>query len=239
MHIRIPSHRLLYWCRKVYAFVAAPVKGPVVRCAGFTLVELLAVVALVAVLAALLLPAAGAAMEKGRRTECRGNLRQLAARAVLAAADMDGRLPAQFANPAGVQGVWGNEWNGSGSGSDWEPTSLFGSRAAPEDVRVLRCRSDDLFYPAGGLGAASYKHWFNRPQTAERRTTGDSPRSVIVSEHASNHGERHSFLDEDEVNYATLDGAVARILPSEIDYNDVHRWGTLANGIEDGSGPLP
>src|SRR6478672_4779737 len=43
---------------------------------GFTLVELLVVIAIIAVLIALLLPAVQAAREAARRTRCKNNLKQ-------------------------------------------------------------------------------------------------------------------------------------------------------------------
>ena len=44
---------------------------------GFTLVELLVVMAIIATLAGMLLPAVNSAREAGRRTVCTGNMRQI------------------------------------------------------------------------------------------------------------------------------------------------------------------
>jgi prepilin-type N-terminal cleavage/methylation domain-containing protein len=67
------------------------------RPGGFTLVELLVVIAIIGMLVALLLPAVQAAREAARRSQCGGNLRQLAV-AMHSYQDTNGILP-----PAGTQ----------------------------------------------------------------------------------------------------------------------------------------
>jgi|694.fasta_scaffold81989_3 prepilin-type N-terminal cleavage/methylation domain-containing protein/prepilin-type processing-associated H-X9-DG protein len=67
--------------------------GHLARARGFTLVELLTVVAIIAILAALLIPAVQAAREASRRTHCGNNLKQIAM-ATLGHASANGeRLP--------------------------------------------------------------------------------------------------------------------------------------------------
>ncbi len=61
--------------------------------AGFTLVELLVVVAIIAILAALLLPALASAKAQGRRVACISNLRQIGIAIESYASDASGNIP--------------------------------------------------------------------------------------------------------------------------------------------------
>ena len=69
---------------------------------GFTLVELLIVITIIAILVGLLLPAVNAARESGRSAQCKNNLMQLG-RAVLAHVEGQGIFPT---------GGWGWYWVG-------------------------------------------------------------------------------------------------------------------------------
>jgi prepilin-type N-terminal cleavage/methylation domain-containing protein len=62
---------------------------------GFTMVELLVVISIIAILAAILFPVFSRAREKTRQMSCRGNLHQIGLALQMYARDYDGRLPAQ------------------------------------------------------------------------------------------------------------------------------------------------
>jgi prepilin-type N-terminal cleavage/methylation domain-containing protein len=66
------------------------------RRAAFSLIEILVVIGIIAILAALLLPVVGLVRESARAVECSNKLRQLGQATYAYARDWDGRAPAQY-----------------------------------------------------------------------------------------------------------------------------------------------
>lgn len=121
---------------------------------GFTLIEVLVVIAIVGVLVALLLPAVQAAREAARRTACANNLKELGV-AVLQHEAAYRRLPT---------GGWGWAWMGDpdrGTGrhqpGGWlycilpqleqRPLSELGRRMPPADKRAALAKANETTLP--------------------------------------------------------------------------------------------
>ena len=103
---------------------------------AFTLLEILVVVSIIMILAALLLPALSSAKAKGKQVGCMNNLKQLALGSQMYAADNEGRLPEN--TPAG----WGN--------NPW----VLGNMKYPEDAtNQMLIKQSKLFPYANHIAA--------------------------------------------------------------------------------------
>ncbi|MBN2642080.1 MAG: type II secretion system protein [Victivallales bacterium] len=72
----------------------------------FTLVELLVVIAVIAILASMLLPALNKARNKGKQISCMNGIRQLGLAALNYTSDYEGYIPPLYPNPPGKPRSW-------------------------------------------------------------------------------------------------------------------------------------
>lgn len=72
------------------------------KCRAFTLIEILTVIAVIAILAAILLPAMGSIRERANETKSASNLRQIGVAMQLYAQNNNGLLPANLSDDDGV-----------------------------------------------------------------------------------------------------------------------------------------
>jgi len=139
---------------------------------GFTLIEMLIVITIMAILAALILPVVASAREGGRRATCLSNLRQLSAAFCMYTQDYDERLPGpgniRFVGPV----YWGQWVPGPPilcpRGARVEDGALF---PYVRHVQVYVCPSDPevsclrLSYGMNNLLQFASEAWLSHPST--------------------------------------------------------------------------
>jgi len=109
---------------------------------GFTLVELLVVIAVIAILAAMLLPALGQAKEKAKTVSCLNNLKQIMTGIIMYAHEHDDELPPAEIHP-GNGGPYQESWPAILANAGLTPAPVSGSYVTlAEGSSVFR-------YPSG------------------------------------------------------------------------------------------
>ncbi|MDR1279424.1 MAG: prepilin-type N-terminal cleavage/methylation domain-containing protein [Opitutaceae bacterium] len=102
----------------------APVMSPAVRIRrAFTLIELLTVIAIIGILAAIIIPTVGKVRESAKNARCVSNLRQCGSALMIFATENKNRIPVASAQNEGEAGMWTRIL------TDWKSATDAGTRS--------------------------------------------------------------------------------------------------------------
>ena len=119
--------------------------GPVVHSPAFTLIELLVVIGIIAILAAILLPAMAAAKNRAYRIQCASQMKQLGLGFNIFNSDHDDKFPpTAYSLNANAQLTWDDYLNQYIGSTDSDLDLLRGITAPDKVPPILRCPADRI-----------------------------------------------------------------------------------------------
>lgn len=149
---------------------------------GFTLVELLVVIGIIALLISILLPALNRAREEGKRVQCLSNMRQVGVAAIMYTNEAKGMLPTSGEGPPQKKFDW-VYWQPASSAAPYnDPTQCslarYLSATSPQAIaNIYTCPSDptDQHYSNyGGRPPYPYSYTINAWISGDNSRVGNS-----------------------------------------------------------------
>ena len=168
------------------------------RVAGFTLVELLVVIGIIAVLISILLPSLGRAREAAKQSACLSNLRQLGMAFFNYANENRGRFPfrAGLDEPTPKPPEDWIYWQGGRDVNDSAIAHYIGSQGH-FDPNVLRCPSDDIQSRQRSLTPDPYLYSYTFNHLMSSNPGGLIPQPVVLGS-IRDSSDKILLVEEDE-----------------------------------------